>query len=323
MYIAYSTDEKYAKHAYISINSLLDTNKVEEYICFFIVDNKISDATKSVFIDLIQQYNKDGKIRQLKFIDFAEFEPYVRNANPCGSISTYGRLFLPTLQEIDKILYIDCDTVVLGELRGLYEIDLTGYAVGGVQDIVALKIREQVGLKYGDRYINAGVSLMNLKYWRENDGIKRCLDFIEAYDGKVPFEDQGTMNGVFRGHILIVPPKYNVMNTMWDYSGRRISAYMEVENYYCNEEIREAQESPVIVHFTAGFYTRPWLDKSNHPMTPVYREYKQLSPWKDEPLISGGGVSFYSRFNRFLRRHIPCDLYVMIRNLIRKVRGYK
>ena len=322
MNIAYSTDENYAKHAYVSINSLLDSNECEEYICIYIVDNKISEATKNEFLQLIGKYNRLDKKRDLKFVDFAEFEPYVRDANPCGSISTYGRLFLPTLTEIKKILYIDCDTIVIGRLRELYDTNITEYAVAGVQDIVALKIRKEVGLNYGDRYINAGVSLMNLQYWREHEGTKRCLEFIESYNGKVPFEDQGTINGVFKGHILVVPPRYNVMNSMLDYSAKQISVYLEVENYYSDEEIEDAQENPAIIHFTAGYYTRPWLSKSNHPKAFIYRKYRGKSPWKDEAFLPGGSVSFYSTFNRFLRMHMPLSFYVWSRNVIRKIRGY-
>lgn len=322
MNIAYSTDENYAKHAYISINSLLDSNSEEECIMFYILDNRISDPTKKAFHYLVKEYDTEKTKRQIIFIDFAEFEFYVRNAVPCGSISTYGRLFLPYLEGINKILYIDCDTVVIGRLRELYETDLTGYAVAGVQDIVALRIRKQVGLEYGERYINAGVSLMNLAYWRENDGTNKCLDFIEAYNGNVPFHDQGTINGVFRGHILIVPPKYNVMNSMLDFSGRQISTYMEVENYYSNKDIKDAQKHPAIIHFTAGFYTRPWYTESSHPYAGIYRKYKEKSPWCDESLTSGGAVSFYSKLNRQLRIHVPISLYVRVRTMIRKIRGY-
>ncbi len=321
MKIAYSSDENYAKHAYISLHTLLDNNKQEPNICIYYIDNKLSLTTKKNFEELVEQYNSKENIREIKFIDFLKYEPLVRDAAPCGSISTYGRLFLPELEELDKILYIDCDTICCGSLREFYDTDIDGYAVAGVQDIVGLNRRKEVGLQYGDRYINAGVILMNLKYWRENNGTQICLDFINEHDGKVAFEDQGTINGVFRNKILILPPRYNVMNSMLDYSADKISYFMQVENYYNNDEIMDANKNPIVVHFTAGYYLRPWTLNSNHPKAYIYKDYLARSPWKNETLQKGKSPSFYSKLNRVLRLYMPLKIYKGLRKLVLKIRN--
>ena len=198
---------------------------------------------------------------------------------------------------------------------------MSDIAVGGVQDIVALSRREPVGLQYGDRYINAGVSLINLKYWRENDGEQKCLDFINAFDGKVPFEDQGTINGVFKGHIKIFSPKYNMMNSYLDFSASQISTYMDVENFYSDEEMKEARSDIRIVHFTAGYYLRPWFSESNHPYKDKYLEYRKKSPWKDTALASSPRkLTIKEKLMHCFRKHCPLKIYAALKRIVKRFR---
>lgn len=318
MNIAYSTDENYAVHAYISLASLLDHNKeVREIVCY-LIDNRLSLDTLHSFQELMDSYQTEHCLRTLKFIDFTEYEKFVIDATPCGSLSTYGRIFLPDLCNADRILYIDCDTIVVGRLDDLYSINLEEFAVAGVQDIVALPIRKKVGLDYGDRYINAGVSLINLDYWRKNNGQKRCLDFIKAYDGNVPFEDQGTINGVFKGHIKIVSPKFNMMNPLLDYSGSQIAAYMDVENYYSDAEVKMAKEDIRLVHFTAGYYLRPWFENSNHPFRQMYKDYRMKSPWKAVPLQPAvKRITAKDKLNHTIRKLCPAKVFRFAKRIIK------
>lgn len=272
MNIAYATDENYAVHAYISLNSLLETNKEEKEITVYIVANGMTDKTCLHFSRLIDKYNSSNTRRTIEFIPFAPFGKQIEKAYDMTekwNYSTYGRLFLATIPRVDTILFIDCDTVVLGPLHELFEMPLNNVAVAGVQDVESLKTRKAVGLAYGDRYFNAGVSLLNLKYWRDNNSIEQCIEYIKHYGGKVPFEDQGVMNAVFKNNKIILHPKFNVMNVMLIYNAPQISTFYDVENYYNETEIEKAINDVRIVHYTAGAYTRPWYSNSNHPYAHV------------------------------------------------------
>ena len=116
MNIAYSTDENYAVHAYISLNSLLDSNKNEPEITCWLICNRLLEKTKDHFSDLVDLYNEKLHKRKIVFLDFVEYEEHVKDATPCGSLSTYGRIFLPEMCCVDRMLYIDCDTLVVGRL---------------------------------------------------------------------------------------------------------------------------------------------------------------------------------------------------------------
>ncbi len=55
---------------------------------------------------------------------------------------------------------------------------------------------------------------------------------------------------------------------------------------YEMDDLRESFEHPVIIHFLSGFYNRPWTKNCSHPLRGEFHKYKELSPWKDELLIS-------------------------------------
>jgi hypothetical protein len=46
----------------------------------------------------------------------------------------------------------------------------------------------------------------------------------------------------------------------------------------------QARNSPAILHFTEGFYNRPWIANSLHPKRSVFHHYHDLTAWKDAPL---------------------------------------
>lgn len=319
MNIAYSTDENYVRHVYVSLFSLLEKNIAEKEISVYVIDNKISQESKEALKSLVESFNRSDNERKIEFIDFSKYEPLLKNAAPWGSLSTYGRLFLPEISDIDRILYIDCDTAVCDSLSDLYNISLDGYALAGVQDNAGPASRIGVGLNSDERYINAGIALINLDYWREYNATEKCLEFIKSYNGNVPCADQGTLNGVFNGKIFILPPKYNVMTPIYDFSADRAAKFFEISNYYNNSEFDEARQHPVIVHYTGGFHIRPWYINSNHPMKDYYRHYMSQSPWK-ESYLPETTLGKRTEAMYFAYRFLPFNLFLMIHRVVRKAK---
>lgn len=324
MNIAYSTDETYVRHVFVSLNSLLDKNQDEKSIIIYIIDNNIRKESKLLLEKLVDQFVGKDRERLIKFIEFNNFKQYVKNAVPWGSLSTYGRLFLETIEGIDKILYLDCDTVVCGALSTLYSINIENYALAAVQDNAGPKFRETVGLKWGDRYINAGVCLINLQYWKKHKIMDKCLRFINDFNGQVPCADQGTLNGVLKNKILIISPKYNVMTPMFDFSGSKMKIFFELNDYYTDIEIQEAIENPVIVHYTGGFSVRPWYINGNHPMQKIYRYYMDKSPWKNQYLPKYR-IGLRTELMKICYKILPFRCFIFIHRFVRFIikRGNK
>lgn len=120
---------------------------------------------------------------------------------------SFARCYLPDiLPNIDKILYLDLDLYINQDISALWNIDISNYAISGVID---LNIRN-FPLTYIDNlncYINSGVLLMNLKYFREHNLVEK-LDYLLNH-WQLRFPDQDALNIVCQGHIKYLSHKWN------------------------------------------------------------------------------------------------------------------
>ena len=130
--VVYSSDDNYAQHVGVSMLSLFENNKSFGSINIYLIENRISMANKNNLVSICEKYN-----RKLKFIDFYEYSNNL-NLNMEHHISTnaYARLFLPRILEksIDKIIYLDCDSIINSSLSNLWRLDISNYYVAGVCD---------------------------------------------------------------------------------------------------------------------------------------------------------------------------------------------
>lgn len=185
--------------------------------------------------------------------------PYAGSYQVRGiSAGTYLRLALPwLLSETDKILYMDADILVRGSLQALWETPMSGKTLAAVKGAVNLsdkwewnRERDYWKLLEGQRgkYINAGVTLLNLEQIRRLD-LKKTWD--ELAQRKLYYQDQDILNITCQGTISYLPPKYNRL------------AYLPQEEYHrfveeglcTQEEYQEAMEAPVIIHYAGD---KPW-----------------------------------------------------------------
>ena len=301
--IAYSSDDNYSQHLGVSMLSLFENNKNFESITVYIIENNISKTNKSKLLNIADQYS-----REIVFIDFRNYEKELNlNMESFISISSYARLFLSEIINDDKVIYLDCDSIVNGSLEELWNLNISEYYVAGVEDTVSEYTKKKVGLNIDDKYINAGMLLINLEKWRQNDIKSKFIEFIDYYNGNVFHHDQGTINGVLKDKILILHPKYNLMTTFITMSREEIMKYYKLKEYYSESIINEAKLESIFVHYTPAFVNRPWVDRSKHPLKYLYEEYLDKSPWrglnKYEDKRSKG-----EKLVSFLYNNLPFDI---------------
>lgn len=131
--------------------------------------------------------------------------------------TTYYRIFIAEMfPELDKALYIDSDTVALADVGQLFDSDLGSNLVGGVPDetvgttpIFRTYVEEALGVP-ADDYFNAGVLLMNLKAFREENFYAGFTDLLGKYKFSVA-QDQDYLNVLCKGRVLFVSPLWNKM----------------------------------------------------------------------------------------------------------------
>ena len=299
LYVAYSTDDNYAQHTGVSIASLLENNEEFDDIVIYVLGNNLSMDNKSNLSIISGNFN-----RKIVFIKIAELlNKLPLHINNSIALSAYARLFLASVvsPDVEKILYIDCDSIINKSLKELWQIDITSYCTAGVVDVTCPDSKEKIGINESDIYINSGVVLLNLKKWRENEIEKKLIDFIKKYDGKVFHHDQGALNGVLYNYCKIIHPKYNTLSVFFTMSKDQIIQYFNMNSYfYSAQELKEAIMTPVIIHYTPGFVGRPWMKKCNHPLKNIYIEYLKNTPWRNRELLED---------NRQIKIKLLCWMY--------------
>ncbi|WP_138315098.1 glycosyltransferase family 8 protein [Rhodoluna limnophila] len=153
------------------------------------------------------------------------------------TVSTFDRLFLPqVLTELDKVLYLDVDILVRGDVGELYDTALGDYAFAGKKsrldgwssliDVItrislqlpakqawALRRRAHAtGDLTADTY-NAGILVMNLKKMRAENFVESNLYLVE----ELRLNDQDVMNFWSRGRAVALNDDWNYVPTQ-DYS---------------------------------------------------------------------------------------------------------
>lgn len=258
--IFFSTDNNYVPFLDVAIRSLIE-NASKNYKYHIVVLNTGLDEEKTSKIKELEDENFT--------IDFADISYAVKdieyklpNEQHFG-LATWYRLFIQSLfPQYDKILYIDCDLVVEGDISELYNTDLEDNYVAGVVEhwilhspVFSYYTREAVGIE-SKYYINAGVALMDLNKFRENQIEQKFVELINTYNFDVIDPDQSYLNYLCKGKIKYLPFEWN---------------RTPLQNVEC--------ENPKIVHYALGM--KPWHDP-NVFLGEYFWKYAEKSPFYEE-----------------------------------------
>ena len=306
--VSYASSNEFVMYAYISIFSLLENNKNIDDINLHYISNGVDDINKKRLVDLVKSYS-----RKIEFIELSDVVPNGK-LDVKFPAATYAKLFLSNVIKADKIIHIDCDTLILNSLQDLWNIDMENNAIAGVIDNITYNERCKIFDNKNNNYINAGNTMINLKYWRENNLDVQCLNCINKYDGNVPMADQGVINMVLNSCIKIIEPIYNAMPPMFVYSAKQLKKMYKLEDYYSDMQLYKVRERPTIVHFTINYFNRPWNEPCYHPLKETYRYYMEQTIWKNEIIYNP--IDKKTKFVYFLHNHFPFWMELLFYKLI-------
>lgn len=287
MNVIWSTSDKYSEIAATSVTSLLINNTCMANINIYIIDMGISDIHKKWLEDIVDLYN-----RHITFVKMIDIEQKVGIKMNVGRwhISTFSRLFLTTIlpESIKKILYLDCDVIVRHSLKRLWETDMKDVWVLGADDCRGSLYRTELGVDKESIYTNNGVMLIDLQAWRYNNVEKIFIEYIKKRHGDITYMDQGVLNGCLQplGKVGLLPISYNAQTACYDLGFDGLEVCRKPVWAYAKETFERDIEDPNIVHFTTCFMsgTRPWHEKDKHKFRNEFLQYREMTPWKNEPL---------------------------------------
>lgn len=314
MNILYQSDNTYAVYMGISICSLLENNQTVSDITIFIIDDGIDKVNKTKIQKMVRQYQ-----RQVVFVsgnlilNDKEIADVFAYAGMRKNNHSYLKMFFDLLipQVTGKIIYIDCDTAVTGDISELVHFDMRDRTIGMVMDSLVINSKESIGLNKAECYYNSGVILIDIDKWRERQCSKRIWSHtknIRTY-GTV---DQDVLNIVLKKEIVTLPIRYNLQPIHLVYSYKLYSKiYRHVEKYYEQTEIEEAVKNPAIIHYLRYIGESPWNVDNVHPGTCYFDKYLQISPWADYKKVkSNRGIIF--KIEKILYKVLPKNLFLRI-----------
>ena len=199
------------------------------------------------------------------------FEGY--KTGPHINYATYFRFFATEVVDSDRVLYLDSDIIVTGELTSLFKLNLKGYSIGAVDDVYAYEGRESG--------FNAGVLLMDTAKWKEHSIVNSLLELAAEQNQAVHLGDQSILNIYFEDNWLALDETYNYM--------------VGVDIYHLGQEYERLDDNPpAIVHYAS--HDKPWNTYSISRLRELWWTYRDLD-WS-EIAFRRSSLNYFERSNR-------------------------
>lgn len=279
--VVFAADDNYVPMVSTTIVSMLENADPAYRYDVIVLTSDISGANRAEMQAMVSRYPH----AHLRFLDVADIvEKYdLTTSNAHISNETYYRFLIQELLPFyTKVLYLDSDLVVTGDVAELYHTDVTGNLLAAARDVDFLgnlnmpdgkrmAYAEDV-LKMRDPYdyFQAGVLLLNTGEMRSFMTMDQWLE--EASDPTLIYNDQDVLNRCCEGRVTYLD---NAWNVMIDCDGRigRIFSFAPAAVF---DAFLRARGDALITHY-AGFQ-KPWnmvgCDKAE-----LYWEYARKTPF--------------------------------------------
>lgn len=286
--ICLSADNNYVQHLGVTIVSILLNAKRSDELFFYILDGGITDENKTNLLNL--KMVRSFSIEYFK-INNDIIDKFVLTSNYISKVTYYRYYIGVLLPKLEKIIYLDSDTIVNDSLSELYNTEIRDCYIAGVEDVGYSHHRMyDKRLHYNFFYINAGVLLINIKKWNE-DGIHEKLINYTCRNGekiRMCF-DQDVLNAVLHKKCMHLEYKWNVQDSFY-----RFNEEVSTNENKCN--IIKSSINPSIIHFTG--HIKPWSNYEKHPMSHLYLKYLRHTSW---------------------RHNLPCNSFIRVKQMIRRI----
>ncbi len=300
--VVLSSDNNYAPYLGVCLKSIIDNTSAKNNYHIYVLSSEIDDDYQS----RIKEMEKENIS-----ICFLDMKPVLkgldhslffcpRTGNNFYSPETYYRLFLPNiLKNYNKILYLDCDMIILRDVADLFNIDIGDNFIGATHDLSFLVsersysqwsrdfnhyVKNSLLLENLDNYFQAGVMIWNLDKCRKHNLTQKFLEALQRIETP-KYVDQDVMNSALSGKgIFWVEQRWNVA---WDIE----FWYPGFDNLIPDKYADYGKNllNPWIIHYTSSI--KPWNDPKRKNAK-YFWQYAKLTAFYEEILLKTAAAPF-------------------------------
>ena len=259
--VVFAADNNYVPMVTTTAYSMLKNASSDRFYDVVILEKDFTAYNKRLMSEFFARFDNAS----VRFVNVAGMvQAYnLQTSNEHISVETYYRFLIQkVLPGYDKVLYLDSDLIVEGDVAELYATEMGDNLIAAARDIDYLgnlnmndgeRIKytnEVLGLANPYDYFQAGVLVLNTAEMRKLYPFQKWLEI--AAEPKYIYDDQDILNAHCDGRVVYLDNAWNVMN---DCGGRikKVFSFAPADVY---DKFMAAYAAPKIIHY-AGF-EKPW-----------------------------------------------------------------
>ena len=248
-------DLRFLSGVQVTLSSALIGIPEERSVVVHILDGGLGNDARNNLQELARRCHRHVQVvfRSVPKSSLKAFVP-----GPGNSRMYYARIGMGSLMtDVERVIYLDSDTLVMGDLSILWETDSAGAIVMACNDRKVNNLSEDSPWPLSPEeanlpYFNSGVMLVDLNQWRAACVEQHCLALIHKPAGPYRWWDQTILNYLLKGQIEFLPQEWN-----WQ-SG----------------DLPKLGDIPKVIHYTTGM--KPWVYWGGAFRFKVWRKCYQL-----------------------------------------------
>lgn len=212
--IAYACNNAFVAPLCTSIVSLADNVNKNYCLKIYILysEDNLTQENRIIISNIVKKYNIE-----IEFLCITSnaYENFIIPEGYGWSVEIFYRLFLASLlPDVEKIIYLDSDTIILSDISELYNTNIDHHCVAAIENYNKESVLKEYCSRLGldSKYFNSGVLLMNLNAFRKESIETKLFDFAKNNSDIILCPDQDILNVVLKDRVKYLDISWNAQN---------------------------------------------------------------------------------------------------------------
>ncbi|MCR4939064.1 MAG: glycosyltransferase family 8 protein [Treponemataceae bacterium] len=210
--VFFACDNNYFPYLTVTLTSILANASKDYSYKFYVITTNLDEK----YVNMLSKYESSSV--EISVVHLREDLQKITekfHLRDYYSMETYYRFFIANLfPQYDKVLYLDCDIAVVGDIAELYNTELGDNFVAAVPEEVMTEV--DVFGEYVEKaldvnrfkYFNAGIMVMNLEAFRNEQIEEKFIDLLTHFKFRVT-QDQDYLNVLCKNRVKILDLGWN------------------------------------------------------------------------------------------------------------------